>query len=132
MHKRLLKTLLLLVCSFLAACLVGAGIYSRYFDDAGGALCGVQHEAIQLRNVKICHWTGVSMEVLTLLRTDVRHTGDPHKILIKYTDNVAYQCFWFDAREFDYSIDDLQPSLFDYGCMNGKHGFATVRKLRHD
>jgi hypothetical protein len=92
------------VFSLLAACLAGAGIYSRYFDEPGGAFCRVQHEAAQLRNMKICHWTGVSMEVLTLLRTDVRNTGNPHMILIKYTGGIVYQCFWFDDREFDYWI----------------------------
>lgn len=35
----------------------------------------------------------MSWEVLTLLRTDVRHTGDTSKILIKYTSGMFYQCF---------------------------------------
>lgn len=101
-----------------AACLAGAAAYSRYLDPPGGAFCGVLHEPVQLRNVKICHWTGVSLRVLTLLRTDVRHTGDPAKILIKYTSGIFYQCFWFDDRVFDYSIDGQTPSSIGYGCSD--------------
>jgi uncharacterized protein YodC (DUF2158 family) len=130
MYKFLRRALI--ICSLLAACLAGAGIYSRYFDEPGGAFCNVQHEAVQLRNVKICHWTGVSMKVLQLLRTDVRHTGDPHMILIKYTGGIVYQCFWFDEREFDYSIDGLKESSIDDGCPNSQRNLIMIRKVSHD
>jgi hypothetical protein len=121
----------LIVFSLLAACFAGVGIYSRYFDEPGGAFCGVQHEAVQLQNMKICHWTGVSMEVLQLLRTDVRNTGDPHRVLIKYTDGIVYQCFWFDVREFDYSIDGVK-SPTDDGCPNNHRNLIMTRRVRHD
>ena len=129
MHKSLRRTLIVLL--LLAACLAGVGIYSRFFDEPGGALCGVQHEAVQVRNVKICHWTGVSMKVMELLRTDVRHTGDPHMVLIKYTGGFVLKCFWFDDRKFDYWIDDLKSPHAD-GCSNNPRNLTVTRKIRHD
>jgi hypothetical protein len=122
----------LVVFSLLAACLAAAGIYSRYFDEPGGAFCSVQHKAVQLQTMKICHWTGVSMEVLGLLRTDVRNTGNPHMILIKYTGGIVYQCFWFDDREFDYSIDGLKSASIDDGCPNNQRDLIMTRKVKHD
>jgi len=106
-------------------------IYSRYFDEPGGAFCGVEHEAVQLQNVKICHWTGMSFEVLALLRTDVRHTGDTSKVLIKYTSGIVYQCFWFDDREFDYWIDGLKSPVAD-GCPDRRRNLIMTRKVKHD
>ena len=129
MHKSLRRTLIVLL--LLAACLAGAGIYSRFFDEPGGVLCGVQHEAVQLRNVKICHWSGVSMKAMELLRTDVRHTGDPHMVLIKYTGGFVLQCFWFDDRKFDYWIDDVKSPDAD-GCSNNPRSLNITRKIRHD
>jgi hypothetical protein len=130
MYKFLRRALI--VFSLLAACLTGAGMYSRYFDEAGGMFCPVLHEAVQLRNMKICHWNGVSMEELQLLRTDVRNSGDPHKVLIKYTGGTVYQCFWFDEREFDYSIDDLEPSSTRDGCPSNQRDLIMIRKIKHD
>lgn len=72
------------------------------------------------------------MEALQLLRTDVRNSGDPHRILIKYTDGIAYQCFWFDMREFDYSIDGLKPSSIRDGCPDNQRNLIMIRKIRHD
>jgi hypothetical protein len=72
------------------------------------------------------------MEVLQLLRTDVRNTGDPHMILIKYTGGIVYQCFWFDVREFDYSIDGLKPSPILDGCPNNQRDFIMTRKVKRD
>jgi len=129
MYKSLRRTLIVL--SLLAACLAGAGIYSRYFDEPGGALCGVQHEPVQLQSVKICNWSGMSWEVLNLLRTDVRHTGDTSKILIKYTSGIVYQCFWFDDREFDYWIDGEKSPATD-GCQNNPRDLIMKRKIKHD
>jgi|SRR5450756_2109568 len=125
MSKMLRRTLI--GFSLLAACLAGFAIHSRYFDEAGGAFCEVVHEAVQLRNEKICRWTGVSLELLTLLRTDVRNSADPHRILIKYSDGIVYQCFWFDVREFDYLIDGLKPSSSD-GCSDSQQNLIMTRK----
>jgi hypothetical protein len=122
----------LVVFSLLAIWLAATGIYSRYFDEPGGAFCSAQHEAMQLRNMKICHWTGVSMEVLALLRTDVRNAGNPHMILIKYTGGLVYQCFWFDDREFDYSIDGLKSASIRSGCQNSQRNLTMTRKVKHD
>jgi hypothetical protein len=128
--SKLIRTALI-VFSFLAACLASAGIYNRYFDEPGGAFCGVQHEAVRLQNVKICHWSGVSMKVLTQRLTDVRYTGDPHMVLIKYTGGIVYQCFWFDEREFDYWIDGLKSPMDD-GCPNNQCNLIMTRKVKHD
>ncbi|MBR0756576.1 hypothetical protein JQ604_30730 [Bradyrhizobium jicamae] len=106
-------------------------MYSRYFDEPGGAFCGVQHEAVQLQNVRICNWTGMSFPVLNLLRTDLRHTGDSSKILIKYTSGIVYQCFWFDDREFDYWIDGMKSPVAD-GCADHPRNLIMKRKTKND
>ncbi len=72
----------------------------------------------------------MSWEVLTLLRTDVRHTGDTSKILIKYTSGIFYQCFWFDDRVFDYSIDGLKSSSIGDGCSNIPRNLIVTRKVK--
>lgn len=120
----------LIVASVLAASLAGAGIYNRYFDELGGALCPIQHEAIQLQKVKICDWTGVSIKVMTALLVDVRHAADPHMVLIKHKSGVVYQCFWFDVREFDYRIDGVEPATD--GCPERPRSLTMIRKVGHD
>ena len=121
-----------MVFSLLATCLAGVGIYNRYFDAAGGALCPLQHEPVQIRKTKICHWNGYSMEVITHRLPDVRYTGDRHMFLIKYTGGIAYQCFWFDQREFDYWIDGLESSSVGSGCQDNQRNLIMIRKLKHD
>jgi hypothetical protein len=115
-----------IVFSLLAVCLVGAGIYNRYFDESGGQFCSLRHEAVQLRNMKICDWTGVDLEV-----RDLRYSGYPGMILIKYTDGFVYQCFWFDNREFDYSIDGPER-WFNESCPNKKRNLIMTRTVKHD
>ncbi|MFH1343582.1 MAG: hypothetical protein ABIL01_20615 [Pseudomonadota bacterium] len=129
MYKLLRRALI--VFSLLAGCFAAFGLYSRYFDEPGGAFCPVQHEAVRLHNVKICHWSGVSMKVMQLLRTDVRHTGDPNMTLIKYSSGIVYQCFWFDEREFDYWIDGLKPPM-DTGCLDNRRDLIMTRKIKQN
>jgi hypothetical protein len=71
------------------------------------------------------------MKVLTQRLPDVRYTGDPHMILVKYTGGIVYQCFWFDDREFDYWIDGLKSPIGD-GCPNSQRSLIMIQKVKHD
>lgn len=71
------------------------------------------------------------MKVMQLLRTDVRHTGDPNMTLIKYSSGIVYQCFWFDEREFDYWIDGLKPPM-DTGCLDNRRDLIMTRKIKQN
>jgi hypothetical protein len=124
MHKLLRRAFI--AVSLLAACLAGAGIYNRFFDEAGGAFCPVLHEAVQLRNMKICRRTGMDLDVF-----DLRHLGNESMILIKYTDGFVYRCFWFNDREFDYSIDDLKDAFVE-SCPGKQRNLIMTRRVRHD
>jgi hypothetical protein len=62
---------------------------------------------------------------------DPRHLGYPNMILIKYTDGFVYQCFWFDSREFDYSIEDRKPSWVE-SCPSKRRNLVMTRRVRHD
>jgi hypothetical protein len=122
MYKLLRRALI--VFSLVTASLAGAATYNRYFDDSGGVFCSVRHEAVQLRNMKICKRSGVDLDVF-----DPRHLGYPNMILVKYTDGFAYQCFWFDSREFDYSIEDREPAWV-VSCPSERRNLIMTRRVR--
>jgi len=115
-----------IVFSLLAACLAGLGIYNRYFDESGGVFCAEQHEAVELRNLKICRRNGMDLDVF-----DPRHIGNESMILIKYTDGFVYRCFWFNDREFDYSIEDLKDAFVE-SCPSKRRNLIMTRRVRHD
>ena len=62
---------------------------------------------------------------------DLRHLGNESMILIKYTDGFVYRCFWFNDREFDYSIDDLKDAFVE-SCPGKQRNLIMTRRVRHD